>query len=91
MNREPDVRGIAAHLDRERDLGDQVAGVRADDAAADDPVRRRIEQQLRQAIVAAERERAAARRPRERAFSYAVPFAFASVSVSPTQAISGSV
>src|ERR1700719_1237202 len=30
MDRTPDVDGVGAHLDRERDLADQVPGVRAD-------------------------------------------------------------
>ena len=33
-----DVGGLAAHLDSEAHLADQVAGVGADDAAADDAV-----------------------------------------------------
>ena len=81
-----------AHLDRERDLADQVARVRADDAAADDPVRRVVEQELREAFVAAVGDRASGRRPREeRPCSTLMPFAFASSSVTPAQAISGSV
>ena len=60
-----DVGGVGAHLDRERDLADQVAGVRADDAAADDAVRRLVEQQLGEALVAAVGDRAARRGPRE--------------------------
>ena len=38
MDRQADVRRVAAHLDRERDLGDQVAGAGTDDAAAEDAV-----------------------------------------------------
>ena len=63
----PDVLRVAAHLDRERGLGDQVAGVRADDAGAEHAARRLVEQQLREAVRAAERQRAGARDPRERA------------------------
>jgi hypothetical protein len=37
-----------------RDFRDQIAGVRPDDAAADHAMRRRIEQQLRHAVVTAE-------------------------------------
>jgi hypothetical protein len=61
----PQVAGFAAHLDRQRDLGDQVAGANADDAAADDAVRRRIEHQLGEAFAAAEADRAARGGPRE--------------------------
>ena len=34
-----DVGGFGTHLDGERDLADQLAGVGADDAAADDVAR----------------------------------------------------
>ena len=33
-----DIRGVGAHLDGERDLRDQIAGVRADDPPADHPM-----------------------------------------------------
>ena len=36
MNRLADVDGICAHLDRQRNLADHVAGMRADHAAAQD-------------------------------------------------------
>ena len=36
-----DVGRVRAHLDRERELADQVAGAGADDAAADDGASRR--------------------------------------------------
>ena len=58
--------GVAAHLDRERRLGDQVAGVRADDAAADQPLGRLVEQQLGHALVASQRQRAARSPPKGR-------------------------
>src|SRR6516165_3145999 len=48
MNRESDIGRIRAALDRERDLADQLAGIRADDAAAEHPVRLWVEQQLRE-------------------------------------------
>ena len=35
-NRLPDVHRVRAHLDRQRDLADHVARVRADDATAED-------------------------------------------------------
>jgi len=53
VDRLADVGGVAAHLHREADLAHQVAGVRADDAAADAAVRRLVEQQLGEAFVAA--------------------------------------
>ena len=49
------------------DLRDQLAGIAADDAAAEHAMRLRIEQQLGEALVAADRERAAARDPGEQA------------------------
>jgi hypothetical protein len=58
-----------AHFDRQRRLGDQLPGVRTDDAAADDPVRVLVEQDLGQPFVAPEGQRAAACRPREDAFA----------------------
>ena len=48
-----------------RDLADQVAGMRADDAAADDAVGRLVEQQLGEALVAAVGDGAARSRPGE--------------------------
>ena len=60
-----DVAGLAAHLDGEADLADQVAGVGADDAAADDAVCRFVEEQLGEAFVAAVGDGAAGGRPRE--------------------------
>ena len=50
---EADVGGVRAHLDRERGLRDQIAGAWANDAAADDPFARLVEQHLGQALVAA--------------------------------------
>jgi len=50
---EADVGGVRAHLDRERGLRAQIAGGRANDAAADDPFARLAEQHLGQALVAA--------------------------------------
>ena len=38
MDGQPDVCGVRAQLDGQRGLGDQVAGIGPDDAAADDPV-----------------------------------------------------
>src|SRR2546430_16799780 len=58
-----DVDGIAAHLDREADLADQVARMGADDAAAEHAVIGRVEQELGEALVAAVGDCAAGRRP----------------------------
>jgi len=52
MNRLADIDCIGAHFHRECDFGDEIAGVRADDAAADHPVSRFIEQQFGEAFVA---------------------------------------
>ena len=60
---------VRAHLDRQRDLADHVAGIRADDAAADDAVRLLVEQQLGEAFVAAVGDRAARGGPREQALA----------------------
>jgi hypothetical protein len=49
---EPDILGVAAGLDGEPHLGDQVAGVGADDAAADDPLGLLVEEKLGQPLVA---------------------------------------
>src|SRR5688572_29946976 len=48
-----DVGGVGAHLDRERELADQVARAGADDRAAHQAVRLRVEQQLGETLVAA--------------------------------------
>jgi hypothetical protein len=62
---EREVRGIGAHLDRVGDLGDGLPGVRPDDAAPDDASSGLVEQQLGHALVAAQRQRAAAGGPGE--------------------------
>ena len=53
------VLGARAQLDRQRGLGDQVSGRRADNAAADQALGLFVEQQLGHAFVAAERQGAA--------------------------------
>src|SRR3954447_12682082 len=65
MNGLADVRRLAAHLDRKADFADQVACMRADDAAADDTMARRIEQQLGEPFVATVCDGPAGGRPRE--------------------------
>jgi len=65
MNRQPDVGGIAPHLDRQRDLGNQVACIRPDDAGPNHTTGLRIEQNLCHALVAIQRQRATAGGPRE--------------------------
>jgi hypothetical protein len=72
------ILGIRAHLDGQRCLGDQIACIGADDAAAEDAVGRL-------ALVAAERERAPRGGPAP--LRYLIPLA--SFSVMPTQATSG--
>ena len=75
-----------AHLDREHDLADQIARMRADDAAADDAVRRFVEEELREAFVAAVGDGAARRRPREHRLADLEPCALHSSSVArPTR------
>src|SRR5690606_32228638 len=56
-----------SHLDREDALGDELSRARADDADAQDSLGLRIEDDLRQALGAPERERATRHRPREAA------------------------
>src|SRR6516165_545554 len=51
MDRQADVRAVGSHLDRERHLAHQVARVRADDAASEQAMGNRIEQQLGEAVV----------------------------------------
>src|SRR5262245_40266046 len=60
-----DVDGIASHLYGETDLADQVARMRADDAAAEHAVIGLVEQQLGEALVASIGDRAARCRPGE--------------------------
>src|SRR5207302_11340739 len=66
MDCKPYVCGVTSVLHGERDLADQLAGVGAYDAAAQHAVVDGIEQELGEALVASERERAAVRHPRER-------------------------
>jgi 1-hydroxy-2-methyl-2-(E)-butenyl 4-diphosphate synthase len=86
-----DVFHVRAHLQRQHGLADQFAGVGADDAGAEDALGLGVEQQLGQALVAVDAERATARGPGEDALLEAMPLALASVSVRPIQATSGSV
>jgi len=55
MNGESDVGCVGAGLDGERHFTDQLARVRANDAATQKAVAFRIKQQLGKALVAAER------------------------------------
>src|SRR5437763_7236887 len=50
MDREGDVRDRGAHLDREGELADQVARVRAYERRAEEDVRRRIREELHEAV-----------------------------------------
>ena len=57
MDRQADIRRVGAHFQREADLGDQVARVRADNATAQDPPVLPVEQELGEALIATERQR----------------------------------
>src|SRR5690606_8312479 len=50
MDREADILRVAPHLDRERGLCDQVAGIRADDAGADHAMRLALEEEHRHPV-----------------------------------------
>ncbi len=65
MNGVADVFGFRTHLDRQADLGQQVTGVHADDRTADDAVGFFVEDQLGEALGAADADRAATGGPRE--------------------------
>src|SRR5438128_751759 len=86
-----DVGRLAAHLDRKADFADEVPCMRADDAAADDAVRRGIEQQFSEALVAAVGDGAAGGRPWKDRLATLRPSAPHCSSVLPAQATSGSV
>ena len=66
MDGQADVPGVRAHLDGERRLRDEVAGVRPDDAGSEQSPGLRIEQYLGQAFAPAHAEHPPARGPRER-------------------------
>src|SRR6185295_19304934 len=70
---EADVGGVGAHFDGERGFGDQVTGGRADDAAADHLLRRRVEEHLGGALVAAEGQGPTACGPGEDALAVVHP------------------
>ena len=59
VNRQLEVCRVRAHLDREHAFGDELAGVRAHEADAENAFGRRIDKQLRQPVGAVERQRAA--------------------------------
>ena len=63
MDGKADIGRIRPHLDGEADFSDQLASVGADHAAADDAMCLLVEQQLGEAFVAVDGQRAAARRP----------------------------
>src|SRR5579872_7470566 len=65
MDGEADVGGITAGLDRERDLADELAGIRANDAATEHPMSLGIEQELREALFPAQRQGPSVRDPGE--------------------------
>src|ERR1700753_1652959 len=69
MDGQADVFGFRAHFDRQRGFGDEVAGVGADDAAADEAAGLFVPKRLGLAFVAAERQRTSAGRPRKYGFA----------------------
>src|ERR1700754_2534103 len=60
-----DVAGFGAHFDGERELGDEVTGVHADDAGADDAMSLFVEQELGEAFGAVDADGAAGGCPGE--------------------------
>ncbi len=92
VDRVAEIDRVGAHLDGERDFRDQVAGIGADDGGADHPVVLGVEEQLGDALAAGRSTGAGPTRPRgSTPLPILIPFAFASVSVTPAQATSGSV
>src|SRR5712671_878523 len=73
MNRAPDVLRIGSHLDGQADLRDQLAGIQSDDASADGPPGRLVEQQLDEAVLAPVGDRPAARGPGEHRLAIGFP------------------
>src|SRR5882762_439657 len=65
VNGQSDIRRVAAGLDGERNLADQLAGIRTNDAATQYAVRLGVEQQLREAFIPADGEGPPARHPGE--------------------------
>ena len=59
MNGLGDIHGVAVHFDSERQFADEVAGMRAYNAATDHAVCFRVEQDLREPLIPAVRNRAA--------------------------------
>src|ERR1700722_15851455 len=114
MNGEADVLGLGAHLDRQRRLRDEVAGVGSPQAPAaipsagaaserrspalgptmPQPMRRWVSSShrvlVRPSSRPSESDRPLAAHGKT-ALPYLIPFALASVSVTPAQATSGSV
>ena len=58
MNGFANVSRLASHLDRQTDFADEITGMRSYDAAADQAMRRLIEQELGEAFVATVGDRA---------------------------------
>jgi chromosome condensin MukBEF ATPase and DNA-binding subunit MukB len=75
MDRLADIGCVRAHLDRQTDFADQVAGIQTDDAAADDAMRYFVEDELGEAFVATVGDRATRSGPREQALPYLMPSA----------------
>ncbi len=91
MDGQREVLDVRAHLECVDGLGDKLAGVHSDDACAQQALRLRLEEQLGQSVVPCKSERPPRCAQGKTAFSYSISLWRASVSVSPIQAISGSV
>ena len=69
MNRLTDVRGIASHLHRKAHFADQIACVGADNAAAENPMVRFVEQQLGEPLITSIGDGPAGSCPRKHGFA----------------------
>src|SRR5258708_25296255 len=70
MDRLADVGGIAAHVDRQRELADEISRAGADDAAAEDAMVVGVEDELGETLVARVGNRASRGSPRELGYAY---------------------
>ncbi len=86
-----DVFGFGTHFDGESDFSQEVACVDADDRSANDAVCVFVEDEFSEAFSASDAYGATAGNPGNLATPMLSPFALASVSVIPIQAISGLV
>src|SRR5437016_2025047 len=77
MNRFADIDRVATHFDRETHFANEIAGVRADDAAADATMVGLVEQELGEAFVAAVGDCPARSRPRKHCLAVLDPLRLA--------------